>query len=71
MAARRGQLDVYSPNSYLKGSPMRLEVVYHNNDDRERVYLLEDAADFVLDANSLGDVSLRARCNDVALVLDR
>ena len=50
---------------------MRLEVAYHNNDDRERVYLLEDASEFDLEANSLGDVSLRARSNDVAVVLDR
>jgi hypothetical protein len=48
---------------------MRLEVV-DRSADREKVYLVEDAADFVLDANSLGDVSLRARSGDVALVLD-
>lgn len=50
---------------------MRLEVLYHNGDDRERTYVLDDAADFSLEANSLGDVSLRARSGDVAFVLDR
>lgn len=51
-----------------EGVLMRLEVAYRNGDDRERIYLLEDAADFDLEANSLGDVSLSAR--DFAFVLD-
>lgn len=50
---------------------MRLEVVDRNRDGREKVYVLEDAADFSLEADSLGDVSLRARSGDVAIVLDR
>lgn len=44
---------------------MRLEVVDHNSDGREKVYVLEDAADFLLEATSLGDVVLRARSADV------
>jgi hypothetical protein len=50
---------------------MRLEVVDRNSDGREKIYVLDDAADFALEADSLGDVSLRARSNEVALVLDR
>ena len=48
---------------------MRLEVVHRDRNEHEKVYVLEDAGDFVLEADSLGDVSLRAR--DIAMVLDR
>lgn len=42
---------------------MRLEVVHHDG-GREKAYVLEDAASFILEADSLGDVSLRADACD-------
>lgn len=48
---------------------MRLEVVHRDRGEHEKVYVLEDAADFILKTTSLGDVSLHARDASV-LVLD-